>query len=52
MEVCIRQEQEDYKISEKVVEKSFEHEQFTDHQEHFLVARLGKAVHLYQNCHL
>jgi len=44
MNIDIRQETEkDYKISEFVVERAFKDEKYSDHKEHFLVARLRKS---------
>lgn len=44
MEIKIRQEREkDYKQSEIVVEKAFEHAEHSDHKEHILVAKLRKS---------
>lgn len=44
MNINIRQEKEnDYKLSESVVERAFENAEHTDHREHFLVAKLRKS---------
>ncbi len=44
MNIDIRQETEkDYKISEFVVERAFKDEKYSDHKEHFLVAKLRKS---------
>lgn len=41
MDIKIRQEKEnDYKLAEDVVERSFKNAEHTDHTEHFLVAKL------------
>ncbi|NMA83748.1 MAG: N-acetyltransferase [Epulopiscium sp.] len=42
--IKIRQEKEnDYKLSETVVERAFKNAEHTDHREHFLVAKLRKS---------
>lgn len=44
MHIKIRQEKEkDYKLSETVVERAFKNDEYTDHREHFLVAKLRKS---------
>lgn len=44
MEIIVRQEvPRDYKETEEVVQKAFEHAEFADHTEHLLVARLRKG---------
>ena len=44
MNINIRQEKEnDYKLSENVVERAFKNAEHTDHREHFLVAKLRKS---------
>lgn len=44
MEIIVRQEVPlDYKETEEVVQKAFEHAEFADHTEHLLVARLRKG---------
>ncbi len=44
MNIKIRQEKErDYKLSEKLVEKAFKNEDYSDHKEHLLVAKLRKS---------
>ncbi len=44
MEIIVKQEvPRDYKETEDVVKKAFEHMEFADHTEHILVARLRKG---------
>ncbi|TYS67796.1 N-acetyltransferase [Sutcliffiella horikoshii] len=44
MDIVIRQErQEDYLITEHVVKRAFEHAEFSDQKEHFLVQRLRSS---------
>ena len=44
MNIIIRQElDEDYKISEQVVEEAFKNAEYSDHREHFLVSNLRKS---------
>lgn len=44
MNITIREEQKsDYTIVEKLIELAFEHEEKSDHREHFLVERLRKC---------
>lgn len=44
MDIIIRQEREpDYKLSEYVVEKAFENDEYSDHKEQFLVAGLRRS---------
>ena len=44
MEIIVRQEvPRDYKETEDVVKKAFEHMEFADHTEHILVSRLRKG---------
>ncbi len=44
MNITIRQEsKEDYKGSEAIIEKAFKNEHYSDHKEHFLVARLRES---------
>lgn len=44
MDVIIRQEREtDYELTEAVVEKAFKNAEYSDHREHFLIARLRKS---------
>lgn len=44
MHILIREENfNDYKETEKVVEKAFENEELTDHAEHLLVARIRES---------
>lgn len=44
MNITIRQENEkDYEESERVVERAFKNAEYTDHNEHLLVARLRKS---------
>ena len=50
MNIIIRQEQEeDYKITEYVVEEAFKVAEYADHTEQFLVAKLRIVMPLYQN---